>query len=71
MDPDCTTSLGARDDRPGLLIRHSEPHTLFKESDKDLLESRLEMKIGEEKVKKIDFSDDRLQAYVELENETG
>ena len=61
-------SLGARDDWPGLLIRHPEPHTPFKETDKQLL---VEVKIGEEKVKKIGFSDDRLQAYVELEDETG
>lgn len=71
QSPDCTMSLGARDARPGLLIQHPKSHTLFKESDKDLLESRLETKIGEKKMKKIDFSDDRLQAYVELEDETG
>ena len=62
-------------DRPGLLLRHPDdksPFNLkFKESDVSLLESRLEVKIGEDKVKKIKLSADRLHAYVELVDEAG
>lgn len=64
-------SLGAREARPGLLLRSPDGSSPFKESDGELLESRLELKVGEGNVKKIEFSADRLQAYVELVDEAG
>ena len=54
--------------KPGILLQPTQP---FKEGDKDLLELRLEVKIGEGKVKRIDFSPDGLQAFVELHDEAG
>lgn len=64
-------SLGERFARPGIAMRPPLGHSPFKESDRDLLESKLEVKIGENQVKKMDFSADRLQAFVELESESG
>lgn len=64
-------TLGEREARPGILVRSPETSTPFKESDRELLELKLEVKIGEDKVKKIDFSSDKLQAYVELVDESG
>lgn len=52
-------------------MRLPDSHCCFVEKDKELLESKLEVKIGENKVKKIDFSSNGLQAYVELEDEAG
>ena len=66
-----SVSLGEREARPGLLLRHPDGKSLFKESEVSLLESRLEVKVGEDRVKKIDLSADRLQAYVELVDEAG
>lgn len=63
--------MGERLARPGILLRPAETHGCFGENDKDLLESRLEVKIGENKVKRIEFSSNGLQAYVELEDEAG
>ena len=64
---------GGGETRPGLRLQWPASDRPFNvELEKDLLESRLEMKIGEEdSVKKISFSDDKIQAYVELENESG
>ena len=62
---------GAREARPGLLLRSPDGSTPFKETDRELLELRLEVKVGEEKVKKIELSRDKLQAYVELVDEAG
>lgn len=70
---DFDPTLGERDPeaRPGILLCSSETNRPFKESDRELLESRLELKIGEDKVKKVELSADKLQAYVELEDESG
>ena len=68
--PSPSLSLVERLERPGIVLRQAQSQP-FREVDKELLESRLEVKIGENKVKKIDFSPDRLQAYVELEDEAG
>ena len=57
--------------RPGILIRPPDPSQPFRDTDLDLLESRLETKIGEGQVKKIELSDDKMEAYVELEDAAG
>ena len=57
--------------RPGILIRSADLKTPFKDSDLDLLESRVENKIGDDKVKQIEFSADKMEAYVELEDAAG
>ena len=64
-------SLDARMERPGLVVRQGAGEQKFQEGDRERLGNRLELKIGEDKVKKIEFSSDRLQAYVELEDEAG
>ena len=56
--------------RPGILIRPPDSNP-FKDTDLDLLESRLELKIGEDKVKKIELSADKTEVYVELEDTAG
>lgn len=56
--------------RPGIAMRPALGQVPLKESDMELLESKLEVKIGENLVKKIEFSADG-QAFVELENEAG
>ncbi len=57
--------------RPGILIRPPDPNLPFKDTDLDLLEAKLEMKIGEDKVKKIELSPEKMEAYVELKNVAG
>ncbi len=57
--------------RPGIVVRPPDPSTPFKDSDLDLLESRLETKIGEHKVKKMELSADKMEFYVELNDATG
>jgi hypothetical protein len=63
--------LSERFVRPGILLSPGEDQPPFREDDSSLLESKIEVKIGEDTVKKIDLSADGLQAYVELENEAG
>ena len=58
-------------ERPGLLLRHPDGRIPFMESDVPLLEAKLEVKIGEDKVKQIELSADKMQAYVELVDEAG
>lgn len=57
--------------RPGIVLRRAGSHSSFKEHENFLLETKLEVKVGENKVQKIDFSADGLQAYVELVDEAG
>ena len=57
--------------RPGIVVRPPCPGTLFKDTDLDLLESRLETKVGEGKVKKIELSKDKMEFYVELNDTAG
>ena len=58
--------------KPGLLLRPQEGQPPFKkETDRDLLESKLEVKVGEGQVKEIKFSADGFQAHVELEDDAG
>ena len=64
-------SGGGGEARPGIRLQWPASDRPFMEGDKDLLESRLEVKIGEHSVKEIFFSDDKIQAYVELKNESG
>lgn len=67
---EASLSLGPRVARPGLSLRSADGSP-FKDHEGELLEAKLEARIGEDMVKKIDFSVDRLQAYVELHDEAG
>lgn len=62
------SDLSNRETRPGILVEADSP---FNESDKVLLELKLEVKIGEGQVKSIEFAHDKMGAYVELEDESG
>lgn len=64
-------NLGERLARPGILIRPTSTQGCFGVKDKELLESKIEVKIGENKVKMVELSSDGLQAYVELVDEAG
>ena len=66
-------SLCERFEKPGIVLRHghAERNSTFSDHELELLETKLEVKVGENRVKKIAFSADRLQAYVEFENEAG
>ena len=57
--------------RPGIVLRKESGNAFLAATDEKLLISELEVKIGENKIKKINFSRDGLQAYVELEDEQG
>ena len=68
--PVASLSLGERFAKPGVVL-HTEGNIAFSELHRQLLEAKLEVKVGEYHVKKIDFSADGLQAYVEFEDEAG
>ena len=65
------SSANGEGTRPGLLLRPPDPSVPFRDSDVDLLESRVELKIGEDTVKKIELSTDKMEAYVELKDVKG
>lgn len=65
------SDLSNRETRPGILVHSPEANSPFNESDKVLLELKLEVKIGEGQVKSIEFAHDKMGAYVELEDESG
>ena len=65
------SSLCERFANPGIVLCHTEGNTSFKTFELDLLETKLEVKVGENQVKNLAFSADRLQAYVEFEDEAG
>lgn len=55
-------------EHPGVLFRSPEADCPF---DPDLLDAKIEAKIGENKIKTTEFSDDGMQAYVELIDKAG
>ena len=57
---------------PGLLFRYPQADRPFDlENDSDLLDAKIETKIGPDKIKIIEFSDNRMHAYVELIDKAG
>lgn len=56
---------------PGLRLRHADSSATFKDSDLELLKARLELEIGKDKVKKIEFAPHKMEVYVELQDVAG
>ena len=56
---------------PGLVFRNPDNVPFNEDHDADLLEARIEGKIGENKIKCISWSEDHLEAYLELTHKEG
>lgn len=56
---------------PGVLLRSPQADWPFDPMHTELLYTKIELKIGEDKIKNIEFSKDRMQAYVELIDKAG
>jgi len=56
---------------PGLIFRNPDNIPFDENHDEDLLEAKIEAKIGGDKTKSIVWSQDHLKAYVELTDKEG